>query len=212
MIRALLEKDVDLIKSTYMGYPPLHAAAIMATHLPLSYSYYYLSYKLRGCVETTVRLLLERGAEVEARDLTGKTALMLLVQQHSPDLNLLRLLLLDYGANVNASYSKDIAVLHEATIVGNPNVIRMLVKCGANVNAWSCMGGGSPFDWWWGINRETFISGSGVHGMADIFALLKQRTKMRIRMDLCLIRLVDTDLGGGGGGGGGTIRFLMDVV
>ncbi|KAF8245126.1 ankyrin [Wilcoxina mikolae CBS 423.85] len=273
MIRALLEKDADLIKSTYMGYPPLHAA-IMGIQIPSAYSsYYFLSYKTCGCVERTLRLLLEKGAEVEARDVygitalillaqqrdpdhnlvrlllengaeveakdpagrtafimlalqhspdyrllrlllengaevdakdpagrtalillaqqrnpdhdllrlllengaeveakdpTGKTALMLLVRQRSPDFNSLRLLL-DHGANVNANYDEDITVLHEAARVGNLDVIKMLVKRGANVNIVD----GSLFHWWWATHWATFKNGSGVQDMKEVFALLK---------------------------------------
>jgi ankyrin repeat protein len=172
IVLTLLEKGAN-IKSTFMGCSPLYAA--ISTHIPIN----DIDDDTYEEIKTAVlRVLLEKGAEVGARDEDHETALISLVKQSSPNLNSLKLLL-NHSADVNAEYNEDITVLHEAAQAGNLNVIKMLVQHCANVDASSCTGDGeprSPLEWWareWATCMATFKDGSGVKDGKEIFALLK---------------------------------------
>lgn len=80
---------------------------------------------------STIALLAQHGAEIEARDSLGKTALILATgDQHNDSVRAL----LACGANANAASDRGITALHAAALLGNEAIVRMLVQAGANVD------------------------------------------------------------------------------
>ncbi|KAA0163707.1 hypothetical protein FNF27_07908 [Cafeteria roenbergensis] len=80
----------------------------------------------------TMRLLLDRGASVDAADRDGKTPL--LHAYHCSDVDTMRLLL-DHGASVDdADDDKKTALLH-ASEYGEVDIVRLLLDHGASVDA-----------------------------------------------------------------------------
>ncbi|NDE15763.1 hypothetical protein EBZ80_12620 [bacterium] len=89
-----------------------------------------------GGVET-IRLLLGRGANIEAGDVRNHRPLHYAVTQQNTDI--LRELL-DRGADPNAQSNTDRTPLHEAAIHNNRDNIRLLLERGANPDARSDTG------------------------------------------------------------------------
>lgn len=77
----------------------------------------------------TARYLLEKGAEVNARDKEGYSAIHV---AHS--LEMARLLL-SHGADVNAEDNYGLTALHNAVLEGYADIAEVLIESGANVNA-----------------------------------------------------------------------------
>ena len=83
---------------------------------------------------TITQALINAGADVNLRTSNGWTALMSLVSQTKPNLNILQILI-DAGANVNVRNRRgDNAILLAAGKTRNPELIRMLAKAGADMN------------------------------------------------------------------------------
>lgn len=83
----------------------------------------------------SLELLLKYGAYVEARDRTGMTPLMRAARYNYGTEQIL--LLLSYGANVNAmtdSRNDYRTVLHYAVLSGNSSLVHLLLKQGARVD------------------------------------------------------------------------------
>ncbi|KAH0542444.1 hypothetical protein FGG08_003199 [Glutinoglossum americanum] len=81
--------------------------------------------------EAMVRLLVERGADVGARNRDGWTALHMAA--HNKNEAVARLLL-EKGADVNAEYRRGRTALHLAIINGDEAVVQLLLEKGADVN------------------------------------------------------------------------------
>jgi uncharacterized protein len=76
-----------------------------------------------------IRALLQKGANVDARDRVGYTPLIRAAQAgHAEALKLL----LEKGADPNAKQSAGLTALMEAAGAGHANVVRLLVERGAN--------------------------------------------------------------------------------
>jgi len=88
----------------------------------------------------TVKLLLDRGADVNERDQVGTTALFWAA--HRRNLPMVRLLL-DRGARVNARNSSGITPLMWAVLSEDPRVVHLLLEHGADVHV-SVPGLGTP--------------------------------------------------------------------
>lgn len=77
-----------------------------------------------------VRLLIDRGADVNACGKYNYTPLIIAIQNNN--LDIIRLLL-EHGADVNP-YSKEIIPLIMASIYGNLDIVQLLIKYGSNPN------------------------------------------------------------------------------
>eukprot|EP00033_Pygsuia_biforma_P001155 GCRY01001312.1.p2 GENE.GCRY01001312.1~~GCRY01001312.1.p2 ORF type:complete len:178 (+),score=27.52 GCRY01001312.1:2679-3212(+) len=84
-----------------------------------------------------VRLLLQWGAELEARDVRGCTALHWAAQcGHLPTATLL----LEQAADIEARSEKDFTALHYAAMENHLPIVRLLVEQGANIEARNTFG------------------------------------------------------------------------
>lgn len=79
--------------------------------------------------EQIIRWLLEKGADLEARDRYGRTVLHWAASRNNPSLCQF---LLDAGADVNGTDYLDRTALHEAAQCGNTEILTTLLKAGAN--------------------------------------------------------------------------------
>lgn len=85
---------------------------------------------VRGCTDT-VKLLLERGANVDIEDDTRRTALMIAAYQgHPKTVNLL----LECGADINKQNKNGRTALIEASSCGQSDIIALLLEKGALPN------------------------------------------------------------------------------
>ena len=79
-----------------------------------------------------VKELIDKGADVDAKDIYGRTVLMVAVINNRTDV---ARLLIDKGANVNAKDNDRNTALMHAAWGGRTDVARLLIDKGANVNA-----------------------------------------------------------------------------
>ncbi len=79
-----------------------------------------------------VKDFLDKGINVNARDINGRTALMIAVYDESKDIVEM---LINAGADVNAHDKYGLTSLHWAAEKGHTNIVEMLIKAGADVNA-----------------------------------------------------------------------------
>lgn len=86
-----------------------------------------------------VRVLLEHGAKVDARDEYGYTALTLAISRKQPDI---ARLLLERGANPNVVSDLGMPLLPWAVMMKQNDIARLLLEHGANPNA--CNSDGTP--------------------------------------------------------------------
>ena len=93
-------------------------------------------------VEACLQLLVDAGADLEARDIIGCTPLQVVAWYSNYNLGTeatLRLtsLLLRHGANVNAKNDRDLGstLLHTAASFAHSSMVSLLLKAGAAVNA-----------------------------------------------------------------------------
>jgi ankyrin repeat protein/tetratricopeptide (TPR) repeat protein len=85
----------------------------------------------------TVKLLLTRGADVNAQDDQGRTALLVAIERRHIDA---RNTLLDHGADVEKQTPSGISPLYAAAFHGRDACIEVLIDHGANVNARCALG------------------------------------------------------------------------
>jgi len=81
-----------------------------------------------------VRLIIDAGVDIDAKDLKGNSALMLL-SDIPADLAVYMRLLIDAGANIDAKNNQGETALMLASANGNRNAVVELIKAEADVNA-----------------------------------------------------------------------------
>ena len=114
-----------------------------------------------GDVETT-RALLRSGADVDARDRYGQTALMLAAHEGRGDVVEV---LLEAGADVDVTAKYNLSALMLAIVAGHASVARLLVRAGANLRL---EGSGAP-----GFAGKTAYDLAVARGMSELSAELK---------------------------------------
>ncbi|MBL8176138.1 MAG: ankyrin repeat domain-containing protein [Bryobacterales bacterium] len=121
--KLLMDAGADVNAASPTGRTPLHVAATSSGNTP------------------TVRLLLEKGAKVDARDglepmpplfTGGGKATPLVEAGRVGDLETVRALVKG-GANVNAAGANNVTALTEATLFGRREIVRFLLDNGASV-------------------------------------------------------------------------------
>jgi len=111
VVVAMVEEGADVNYQDGNGMTPLLLAASQPADIDM------------------VRLFLQKGANVDAVDLSGHTALMLAVQADRSDL--VRLLL-EYGSNPAAVDDADISCLQIARSQGADDIAHLLIDAGAH--------------------------------------------------------------------------------
>ena len=81
-----------------------------------------------------VKEKLENGADVNAKDFLGNTALFLAVFGDRENLDIIKMLLKN-GADVNATNNDGNTLLHELSYGPDLDIIKMLLEHGADINA-----------------------------------------------------------------------------
>ena len=106
-----------------------------------------------------VKLLLDRGADIEACDKYKKTALYEAAESGTPEVVTL---LLDRGANINGSAQRHDTPLHIAVVFNKPELVALLLDRGADIEAR-------------GANGETPLQYALIHGRSEMVELLRNR-------------------------------------
>lgn len=100
---------------TYPAWPPITRAIVFRQY-------------------TQALELISKGADLEARDQDGSTALWYAVERQSPNMEVVQALV-EHGANVNARCIGGATPLHAAAQFAPPEVVRYLLDHGANPHA-----------------------------------------------------------------------------
>lgn len=123
-VKQSVESDPKLVRTTdASGYTPLHYAAT-------------------GGHTDVIEVLLDAGADVNARGSRGETPLLLAASKGNVEVVEL---LIDNGADVNQPGSDKRTPLHKAAMVGDLEVVKALLKGGADPAAVD-RGGKTPVD------------------------------------------------------------------
>lgn len=83
--------------------------------------------------DAKIKDLIKRGADVNARDASDKTALHW-AASYRDDISIL-MALIEAGADVNAQDNLLMTPLHHAALVDNPHAIKALIVAGADIHA-----------------------------------------------------------------------------
>ncbi len=117
---------------------------------------------VKGGDVDVVRELLHRGAEVDARDRYGQTALMLAA--HAGHREIVETLI-DHRANVNVTAKFGLSALMLAIIAGHTEIARLLARAGCDL---SLRGTGAP-----GFANKTARDLASERDMQDLSAELE---------------------------------------
>ncbi|WP_162918477.1 ankyrin repeat domain-containing protein [Taklimakanibacter deserti] len=125
IVVALLDAGADPQMPGFGGMSPLHTAALSGQ-------------------PAITRILVQRGAQVDALDNLGRTALLVYASGAAHNLDVLQILL-KAGANPNAAErTTNISVLHYIAQQGEVEEAELLVAAGANLNARDNLFGQTP--------------------------------------------------------------------
>ena len=124
--------DVD-VKNKY-GSTPLHLAVVYAGIAETAIKQGDGGFSRDDVfdLKETVKLLIAKGADVNAKEEDGKTPLYYAVHWRSAP-SLVELLI-DKGADVNENYGNGKTPLHHAAFRGHNAIVRLLIDKGADVN------------------------------------------------------------------------------
>lgn len=137
-VKLLIDLGADVNATTDWGASPLHYAAGLYSKECLV-AYGSISPGLSAGHTTTVKLLLEHGADVNIRDREGSTALMKSAVCNAADI---ALLLINHGAELNVRGNQYTAL--EMAVARGPEVAALLVKHGAELNTRDPYAGATP--------------------------------------------------------------------
>ncbi len=118
--------------------------------------------------EEMVRNLIDGGADVDAKDNDGRTALIYATEKGGYRRNEIIQLLLDRGADINAKDKDGRTALMEAVWQENEEIVQLLLNSGADVNAKDKWGGTALMEAVWRENEE--IVRNLIDGGADVNA------------------------------------------
>lgn len=172
---ALLDAGADPQTRGFGGMSPLHSAALSGQ-------------------SAITRILIDRGARVDALDNLGRTALLVYASGSAHNLDVLQILL-KAGANPNAAdRTTNVSVLHYIAQQGRVEAAEMLVAAGASVNARDSLFGETPLhyanDCWIGaIGKNDMVRFLIAHG-ADV-----NREDINGRTPLSYVRLCTPNAG-----------------
>ena len=143
-VAEILEKNPHLVNTdldaTHGGWSPLHCAC---------YSYEDKNPEI-------VRLLLEKGGNVNTRTKKGETPLHMTVIGKKSNPQIIKILI-DRGADINVRDEMGETPMHKAIDSGAPlEIIKLLLANGANVNAENRKGN-TPLDSIWINEANTFL-------------------------------------------------------
>ena len=110
-----------------------------------------------------LRTLLDAGADVDARDKYGQTALMIAAQRGHADV--VRALLAA-GAALDHTAKYELTAVMRAVINGHVEIVRLLVEAGADL---AIRGSGAP-----GFAGRTAFDLADAQGRADLTAILRR--------------------------------------
>jgi len=130
-VQALIKKGVDVNAYPTNGYSPL-SVAIMSGHMEI------------------VELLVENGADINDTDIRGVTPLIdaswgnpTVKDYRTIYVKIVKLLLLN-GADPNIKDNKNTTPLMAASVVGNIDIVKLLVNAGASLDTISYGNSGTP--------------------------------------------------------------------
>ena len=140
IIRLLLDRGADINARDRFNRIPLNEAVsalmlldtdedINAVGSTLNWIPLYYAVR-RGHIDT-VRLLLDKGADINARDRLFRTSLYYAFSSGRVDIVIL---LLDRGADINVRDGLSRILLHEAVSSGHIGIVRLLLGRGADIN------------------------------------------------------------------------------
>lgn len=110
----------------------------------------------------TVRALLQSGADVNARDRYGQTALMLAAHRgHAAIVDVL----IEHGADLDVTAKYSLSALMLAVIAGHEGIVRALMRAGADR---SLQGSGAP-----GFAGKTAYDLAVARGMRELYDELR---------------------------------------
>ena len=109
-----------------------------------------------------VRALLQSGANVNARDRYGQTALMLAAHKGHADVVTV---LIEHGADLDVTAKYSLSALMLAVVAGHAEIARMLVRAGADRGL---QGSGAP-----GFADKTAYDLATARGMTELYDELR---------------------------------------
>ncbi len=92
-----------------------------------------LMFEVRKCNKKNVVLVLEQGADVNAKDKKGVCALIMVVEIIRHNIDIAKILL-DHGANINNICLEKWSPLMHASVEGDPIMVELFLDHGAEIN------------------------------------------------------------------------------